>query len=57
MKRPLKGYKQGRNVEELPFGKHTLKLENLKQSRQKMMMNCSSHGNREEKTDLRVIEV
>ena len=57
MKGPLKGYKLGINADEFPFGKHTLELENLKQSRQKMEMNCSSHGNRKEKADLRVIEV
>lgn len=57
MKGPLKGYRQGRNVDRFPFGKHTLELENVKQSTQKMMTNCNNHGNREEKADLRVIEV
>lgn len=44
-------------MDEFPFGKLTLELENLKQSRQKMKMNCSSDGNRKEKADLRMIEV
>lgn len=44
-------------MDEFPFGKLTLELENLKQSRQKMKMNCSSDGNMKEKADLRMIEV